>query len=351
MKRILVTGAGGAPGNNFIRSLRDAPEDFYIVGTDIDRCHLEWPNVDKAYLVPICTEPDYIEVINQIIEKESIDFIHPQPDVEVRVFSEKREEINTAYFLPNKQTIRTLQNKLESARIWKSKGLHTCPTFVVNTPEDIKEAAEKLGLPLWMRATKGAGARGSTLVTNIDTGIHWLKYWRSRNSDWRFIVQTYLPGRDYAFQSIWQDGELITSQARERLEYIYPYLAPSGRTGTPIVAVTVHRDELNEVATKCIRAVDPKASGIFCVDLRENEDGNLIPTEVNAGRFFTTSYFFTKAGINMPYYYVKLGLGESNPDLPQYNSVPAGLYWIRHIDCPAVLVKESEFRCMDLRKI
>jgi len=115
--------------------------------------------------------------------------------------------------------------------------------------------------------------------------------------------------------------------------------------------VTVHRDELNEVATKCIRAVDPKASGIFCVDLRENEDGNLIPTEVNAGRFFTTSYFFTKAGINMPYYYVKLGLGESNPDLPQYNSVPAGLYWIRHIDCPAVLVKEGEFRCMDLRKI
>ena len=36
MKRILVTGAGGSPSANFIRSLRAADEEYYIVGTDAD---------------------------------------------------------------------------------------------------------------------------------------------------------------------------------------------------------------------------------------------------------------------------------------------------------------------------
>ncbi len=349
MKRILVTGVGGPPGNNFVKSLREAPEPFYIVGTDINRYHLQWPDIDKGYLVPPCNAPDYLKVLNGIILAEGIDLVHPQPDVEVRALSENREALRARTYLPAKETIRILQDKLASARIWESSGIHVLPTVVVESVEDIERAATELGLPLWMRATQGAGARGSTLVTNVETGARWLGYWRSRGSDWNFIMQRYLPGRDYAFQSVWKEGQLVCSQARERLEYIYPYLAPSGRTGTPVVAVTVHREDLNRVATACVRAIAPRASGIFCVDLREDEEGNIFPTEVNAGRFFTTSFFFTKAGINMPYYYVKLGLGEEIPDLPRYNSVPAGLYWIRHIDCPAVLVKEDEFRWIEPR--
>ena len=39
MKRILVTGAGGSPSANFIRSLRAADEEYYIVGTDADKSY------------------------------------------------------------------------------------------------------------------------------------------------------------------------------------------------------------------------------------------------------------------------------------------------------------------------
>jgi len=81
----------------------------------------------------------------------------------------------------------------------------------------------------------------------------------------------------------------------------------------------------------------------FCVGLREDKGRVVRPTEINVGRFFTTSYFFTKAGINMPYFYVKLGLGEEIPKTPKFNIIPAGLYWIRHIDAPAILKNENEF--------
>ena len=170
------------------------------------------------------------------------------------------------------------------------------------------------------------------------------RYWRSRGKDWEFIAQEYLPGKNIAFQSVWKDGEVVTSQARERLEYIYPYLAPSGVTGTPAVAVTIHREDVNEMATKAVLAIDKEATGVFCVDLKENSEGVPVPTEINAGRFFTTSFFFTKAGINMPYIYVKLAYREKIPEVKKYNALPEGLYWIRHMDSGPLLIREGEWR-------
>ena len=73
---------------------------------------------------------------------------------------------------------------------------------------------------------------------------------------------------------------------------------------------TVHREDVNELASRAVTAVDPEATGVFCVDLKEDEGGRLV-TEINAGRFFTTSNFLAEAGANMPYSYVRLALGET----------------------------------------
>jgi carbamoyl-phosphate synthase large subunit len=344
MKRIVVTGCGGPAGVNFVRSLRIAKEKFFIVGTDINKYHLQLPDVDERVLVPRCTDPDYVDALNEIIRKFGIEFVHPQPDVEVKVISENREKINALTFLPDKKTIRICQDKLESAKIWLKRGIECPKSMLIENEDDLVKASEELGFPFWLRATRGAGGRGSTPVNNVEQGLAWIKYWRKRGVNWEFVAQEYLPGKNIAFQSIWKDGEIITSQARERIEYIYPQLAPSGITGTPSVAVTIHRDDVNKIATECVLAIDPNATGIFCVDLKENKNGVPCPTEINAGRFFTTSFFFSHAGINMPYYYVKLAYKEKIPELPKYNALPAGLYWIRHMDSGPILLNESEFK-------
>ncbi|MBI4178654.1 hypothetical protein HY522_04405 [bacterium] len=342
MKRILITGVGGPAGVNFVNSLRAAEEKVHIVGTDIDSYHLEWPDIDRKILAPPCGDPSYIDFLNQTIESEGVEFVHPQPDVEVRVISENRERLKAATFLPAKEALRVCQDKTASARVWHEKGIHSRPTVVLETESDLARAERELGYPYWIRAGRGAGGTGSTPVRSRDMAAHWIAYWRAWGRAWTFIAQEFLPGRDLAFQSLWKSGRLVVSQARERLEYIYPHLVPSGVTGTPSVAVTVHRDDVNAAATRAILAIDPKPEGIFCVDLKENAGGVPVPTEINAGRFFTTSYFFTRAGVNMPYYYMKLGYGEGIPPLPQYNSVPAGVHWIRHMDCPTVMRNENE---------
>jgi carbamoyl-phosphate synthase large subunit len=346
MKRILVDGAGGPAGINFVNSLRDSGEKMQITGTDTNKYHLELPDLDQRILMPESLNTDsIIEKLNEIIERTGAEFVHPQPDKAVLAMSENREKINALTFLPSKRTIRICQDKFESARIWKKTNIPAAKAIFIDQTSDFAKVEKEFGYPYWLRATRGASSRGSTLVTNRRVAEHWFGYWKAREDvDWDFMAQEYLPGRIIAFQSIWKDGEIVTSQARERLEYLYPQLAPSGITNTPVVSVTINRKGINDVATNCVLAIDKRANGIFCVDLREDKNGIPCPTEINAGRFFTTSYFFTRAGINMPYYYVKLAYGEEIPDLPKYNALPEGLYWIRHMDAMGVLRRDGQWK-------
>jgi carbamoyl-phosphate synthase large subunit len=348
MKRILVTGAGGPAGVNFIRSLRAAPEPMHIVGCDANRFHLEWPDVDAAYEAPRCDDPAYLQFLQELIARERIELVHPQPDVEVRFVSEHRDLLPARVALPAPDTIRLLQDKHASGERWAQAGIAGAPSLLIDGPEDLERAARELGLPFWLRATEGAGGIGSTPVDDVDVAVHWMAYWRGRGKQWRWVAQQMLPGANLAFTSLWDDGELVTSQVRERREYIYPYLAPSGVTGTPVDAVTVDRPDVDELATRAVLAVDPRATGVFCVDLKEDGDGVPRPTEVNCGRFFTTSHFFTAAGINIPHLYVRLAYGEALPSVPRYCAVEPGLHWVRHMDCPAVLRRDEDLRAAPL---
>jgi len=350
VKRILITGAGGPAGINFTKSLKLCPEKLFLAGAEANRYFATLASTDKVCVVPKATESGYIDALNVIAEAEDIEFIHPQPDVEVRIISENREKLNTSTFLPSKETIRICQDKLRSAEKWRKRNVPVAKTIELEDETDVERAFQELGHPLWIRARRGAGGRGSTPVNNLETARSWISYWRSRNKEWKFIAQEYLKGRNIAFHSLWKDGELITSMARERLQYIYPHLSPSGITGTPAVQRTIHDDNVNDIAAEAVLAIDSEFNGIACVDLMERDDGTPQATEINAGRMFTTSLFFSYASkkllnnhwANFPYLYVKLAYHESLPDVPKHNILPKDLYWIRHIDAPARLVKAGK---------
>ena len=350
MKRILCTGAGGPAGINFTMSLRAVPEKMFLVGTDSNGHYLHLAVTDAKYLVPRAKEPSYIDRLNEIIAKEKVEFLHAQPDVEVEAVSEKREKLNATVFLPSKAAVKACQDKLESAMVWKKKGVPVAKTLEVRKDEDVDRAFEEFGSPIWIRARTGAGGKGSTPADNRETAVSWIKYWQSRKVDWAFIAQEHLPGRNFAFHSIWKDGELVASMARERLEYIYAYLAPSGITGTPAVQRTVHEPQVNKIGTDAVLSIDSDFNGIASVDLKENGEGVPCVTEINPGRMFTTSFFFSYAskvlrkdyGVNIPYLCVKLAYKESIPEMPRYDLLPADVYWIRHMDAPAKLVKDGK---------
>lgn len=350
VKKVLITGAGGPAGINFTKSLKIIPEKVFLVGTEANQYYIRLAATDKKYIVPKATASDYIDKLNEIIIKEKIEFVHPQPDIEVAVLSEKREKLKASTFLPSKEAIKICQNKFESVKIWKQKGLSVPNTMEIKNTSDVEKAFEQLGNPIWIRAKHGAGGTGSTPCYKKETAVSWINYWKSRGKDWEFIAQEYCAGRNIGFHSLWKNGELITSMARVRVQYFYPHLAPSGITGTPSVQKTIHDEKVNAIGTEAVLAIDSNFNGIACVDLKENNQGIPCPTEINAGRMFTTSFFFSYASkilnhnyfANIPYLYLKLAYKETLPEIPKHNILPEGLYWIRHIDAPARLLKDGK---------
>ncbi len=348
MKRILVTGAGGAAGANFIASLRLAQEEtLYIVGADINKYHIELTaGLDAKYILPTADSPEYLDKLNTIVEKEKIDFIHSQPEQEVWFISNNKDRLRAKTLFPKPETLAITYDKSAFNNLLREHGLHVPKAYHIQCEADIQTALDDLLRfqdRVWLRAIQGAGSKASLPINSMLQATGWIDYWTTRSgltiSD--FMISEFLPGGEFAFQSIWYDGELITSMVRKREEYLFGHLFPSGQSSSPSIAKTVHRDDINELATKAITAVDPKATGIFCVDIKENNNGVACVMEINAGRFFTTSINFTTAGLNMPYYYVKMALEgrASLPELPKYNGIPAGWYWIRLTDMGYKLVK------------
>jgi len=344
MNNILILGAGGPAGVNFCKSLRISPNEYRLIGTDCNEHHLFLMETNIQYLIPRADSTEYLPNLQNLIEIEDIEFVHAQPDIEVKYLGKYRNHIKAKTFLPKQETIEICQNKYESWNKWIDNKITVPNTVFLNDNYDIERSIGILGSPVWVRSVSGAGGKGSTLAKSAKTIRLWIKYWESREVEWEFIVQEYLPGRNIGWHSLWKDGKLITSMARERLEYIYPYLSPSGITGTPVVQKTIHDNKVNRIAKKAVLAIDSNYNGIACVDLKENKDGVPCPTEINSGRFFTTSFFFSLAGLNIPWIYTELGLEHNigNKYLIEFNPLPEDFYWIRHMDVPGRLIRDSQ---------
>jgi hypothetical protein len=340
MKRVLVTGAGGSASANFIRSLHAAPEPIHVVGTDADPFYLMRSPADRNYLVPLASDPDYIPLLNDLIAREEISFVHVQCDAEVAVLSEQRDRLDARTFLPARETVRICQDKFRSYERWQQAGIKVPRTRLLEGEADLVEAFERFGGRVWLRATSGAGGRGSLPASDLATARAWIDFHRGWGS---FTAAEVLSPDSVTWMSIWRDGQLVVAQGRRRLYWELSKMTPSGVTGITGAGVTLADPCLDEVAVRAVRAIDDRPHGLFGVDLAHDRDGLPNPTEINIGRFFTTNHFFTAAGLNMAYLFLQLGLGESGPAIPsRVNPLPDGLIWIRGVDFEPVLTDERE---------
>ncbi|MBL7151992.1 MAG: carboxylate--amine ligase [Candidatus Omnitrophica bacterium] len=337
IKRIIVTGAGGSPSTNFIRSLRKvATEKFFIIGVDCNEYYLQRAETDVKFLAPYANDRVYLDVLKQIIKETGAEFIYSQPDPEIFRISQHRKDLKVRVFLPAHRTIKICQNKMESYRLWRKAGIRVPETCIINTAAELKKAFLKLGRPVWLRAiVSHGGGKDSFCTDDFNVARAWIKHCKGWGV---FSASEYLSSRTATWLSIWKEGELIVAQGRKRLYWEFGNRAPSGVTGLTGTGVTISDPLIDDIARKAIAAIDKKPHGIFGVDLTYDRNGIPSPTEINIGRFFTTHQFFTEAGLNMPYIFVKIAFGEEYPPVRQkINPLPDGLTWIRGMDFLPIL--------------
>ena len=347
MVRILIGGAGGAPSEGVIHSLKKNP-NFEVIGIGADSSDLVNSMAKLKRLVPYAAEKNYFEELRRAIIDLKPNFLHFQNDSEIFVISKLRELFDhndVKYFLPSHDVVNTCVHKYLSYLAFVKSGLKVPRNILIRNEKDLKYSFKTLSNmdgKIWLRSSKiGGGGKGSVATNNFD----FAKSWIQENKGWgTFLGAQMLTNKTVTWQSLWREGQLIVAQTRVRQGWIHGDRTISGVTGVTKVGMTFSDTTVDEIAIKAIKAVDLKPNGLYGVDMAYDDEGIPNPTEINIGRFFTTIRFFTEAGLNMPELYVQIAMGIK-PTLPQkkINPLPNGLLWIRGMDREPKLMHADEF--------
>jgi carbamoylphosphate synthase large subunit len=323
-----------------------------LTGTDSDRTSLQlnlW--IDTAYHLPSANKRNYLEALNKVIGKERVQAVFPQPDPEVRRVSEEREKLLAKVFLPDERTVSACLDKFQALKIWQKMRLRKGSVVLSARDESIVQKIKDLQYPSWIRAREGAGGLLSCKATESKIVEHWVHFHWDQGIKTDFIAEEYLPGRDYCFMSIWNNGNLVTSMVRERLSWVGNRLVGTG--GTSKLNRVVHSATINNKAQEAIRAISKSPHGIFCVDLKEDLDGTPCPTEINC-RFTTNVHYLTLASMklghpewNFPWIVSRLVLNEEIPDCSKTNALPADLWFTKNTDMGFTMVRGSHWKAIE----
>lgn len=342
MTKILLLGCDGNAGINYAKSIWEADKTIEIIGTGFSKYHINVAD-DAGVDTHLIDPSDWgIEKKRQFIYDAisyGVDFIHAQPEEEVRDLCLLQNDLEIKK--------RTFGKNIDEWRLFNDKGLtmqNSAVKFysfseVRNNPAFFNKLITKNNT-VWIRARSGAGSKWALPVISLQQAENWVNYLaltKGANAH-DFILSEYLPGKEYAVQLFYIDGELFHCQARERVEHHFAKQMVSGQSSTPSVARTVNNPEVSFYAASCVIDCVEKPNGIYGVDIRYNSDNQPTMTEVNYGRYFTTSNFFANIGINTPYAeYMYVTSGE----IPEkkIDQIKDEMYWIRGLDHEPVLME------------
>ena len=355
MKSILVTGAGGSAGHNVCWSLRVSKDgrSLVLTGGDVDRTSIElnmW--LDYSFHLPGAHDRGYVAALNKVIENEKVELVMPQPDPEVERVSAERSRIRTRTFLPDSETVSTCLDKFAALSRWNESGLRKKPVPISQDDSSNMRKLRQLDYPCWIRAREGAGGLMSCKATSPSIAEHWVKFHWDQGIKANFVAEEYLPGKDYCFMSVWNNGGLVTSMIRERLSWVGHRVVGAG--GTSKLNRVVHSDIVNKKAVEAIRAVSKKPHGIFCVDLKEDVKDVPCPTEINC-RFTTNVHYLSLASIklghpewNFPWLAARLALEEEIPDCAKTNALPDDLWFTKNTDMGFTMVQGNHWKAVEV---
>lgn len=347
MKKVLITDVGVAPAENVINSWEHAEEKEHIIGVSRNPYNLFCSKAHEKYHVPyeFAFSKDFQTSILGLLEREKPELSVFMSDREILEITKFRDSIleRTSLFLPRNEVIEACTDKYQSYSIWNSNGIKVPKTILIHNKEDLHNAFLKLGDHngrIWIRSTVGAGGRGA-LPTN---DYLFAENWIDLHNGWGNFTASELlqPDNTVTWLSIWYEGELVVAQTRKRKSWGFANRTLSGVTGITSVGETYSNEIVNRVAIDSIFAIDNIPHGVYGVDMTYDQNGFPNPTEINL-RFFTTCFFFTKAGLNMPEIYKNIVLYNNFPSLKKkINPLPDGLLWVREMDREPILTTDAE---------
>lgn len=163
---ILVTGVGAIIGYGILNSLRNCSYDCNLVGIDIydDAVGQVW--CDSFVKGVKANSPDFIEFINRLVSKYSIDLVIPGIEQDLESLLKNFSQLNkkAKYVLNNKDVFDIFHNKKMTYEFLQNK-VSLIP-HLYYSENLFLESLDRLGLPFVLKKNVSYASKGVAIIEN-----------------------------------------------------------------------------------------------------------------------------------------------------------------------------------------
>lgn len=180
-RKVLVFPGGTEIGLEIWKSLKDCKETIlYSAGSNVPN---HAPYVFKNhFIVPDVHASNWIESLNDVVNKNQIDYIFPAHDDVILFLAQNAKKINADIISSPLPTCLICRAKTKTYNRFKT---------LLPTPKIFSDLSEIASFPVFVKPDKGQGSQNACKVDDSDT----LKILLKHNSD--LIVTEYLSGKEY----------------------------------------------------------------------------------------------------------------------------------------------------------
>jgi carbamoyl-phosphate synthase large subunit len=223
--------------------------------------------VDRAWRVPKCTEPEFIDAVLGICVQHSIDLIVPTTDRELDVYARNREffaGFGITAAISDVQTITIACDKARTHSWLTANGFHTvrqaCLCEVLRSPGNWE-------FPLIAKPRTGSGSIGVQIINSPeDLGV-------LARTQTPYLIQEIAQGREFTINAyVGSSGTCIAAVPHWRMEV---------RAGEVSKGLTVKDFELMETGRRIVESL-PGAYGALNIQCFANGAEPIRVIEINA---------------------------------------------------------------------
>lgn len=274
-KRVLIFPGGTENGLEIKRSLQYCKEvQIFSVSSNVPNQAM-FSYYDNS-IIPDVHDDSCIDALNEVVKQKQIDIIIPANSIVIDFLNNHREDIQCDILLPDKKLVEITRSKKRTIALLKD---------IIGVPRCYysMEEANHAKFPLFIKPDSGYGAVGAKLIDK-SSELASIDF-----SD--FLVQEYLPGKEYTVDCFSDKTSIKFSAGRQR-ERI--------RMGT-----TMHCGELDDSLQKTFADIAAKIHscipivGFWFFQMKEDIEGNLKLLEIDIRIAGTMAYHRCK-GINFP---------------------------------------------------
>jgi carbamoyl-phosphate synthase large subunit len=323
---VLISSAGRRVGllQLFREALHDLGLNGRVIAVDATEHSAAGEIADEFYIVPRCTDPNFIPQLLDICSSENVSLLVPTIDTELRYYAAAKplfREIGTTIAVSSPETIALCEDK-GSTHEWLLKNGFPAPRQ--STPGAVLANPNSWDLPLIVKPRNGSASSGLRIIHNLSD-------LESVEGNPSLILQEFVRGREFTVNAfVDKRGRCLCAIPHERIEI---------RGGEVSKGITVRHPAMISLMKQIVEAL-PGAFGALNVQCFLTPDDRISIIEINA-RFGGGYPLAHHAGCRITHWLLQ-DILDAEPTGP-FDNWQDGLLMLRY-DQP-VFVQPGQSRC------